>query len=76
MSFEDCLRKGLIKKDFSAVERVKSSLEIAERFLRSARRNFEIEDYEMVEIAAYNSPFTLWEHYFLQKDTRKGVIIA
>ncbi|ACS89087.1 MAG TPA: HEPN domain-containing protein [Thermococcaceae archaeon] len=41
----------------SAIERVKSSIEIARRFLKSAERTFEIGDYVMVEIAAYNSAF-------------------
>ena len=38
MRFEECLDKGLIKKDLLASERVESSLMIAERFLRSSRR--------------------------------------
>ncbi len=57
MNFEECLKRGLIKRDLGATERVRSSLRVAERFLESAKRNFEIEDYEMVEIAAYNSAF-------------------
>ncbi|USS41080.1 HEPN domain-containing protein [Thermococcus aggregans] len=57
MKFEECLRRGLIKHDPSAIERVKSSIEIARRFLKSAERTFEIGDYVMVEIAAYNSAF-------------------
>jgi uncharacterized protein (UPF0332 family) len=57
MRFEECLDKGLIKKDLLANERVESSLMIAERFLRSSRCNPEIDKYEMAEIAAYNSAF-------------------
>lgn len=57
MKFEECLRRGLIKRDPSTTERVKSSIEIAKRFLKSAERTFEIGDYIMVEIAAYNSVF-------------------
>ena len=57
MRLKECLKKGLIKKDPRAPERIESSLETAERFLRSAERNFEIEEYEMAEIAAYNSAF-------------------
>ncbi len=57
MRFEECLDKGLIKKDPIARERVESSLIIAERFLRSSNRNLEIDEYEMAEIAAYNSAF-------------------
>jgi len=57
MNFKDCLRNGLIKKDPSAKDRVNKSIEIATRFLESARRNLEIEEFEMAEIATYNSIF-------------------
>ena len=57
MRFEECLDKGLIKEDPLAGERVESSLAIAERFLRSSNRNLEIDEYEMAEMAAYNSAF-------------------
>lgn len=57
MRFEECLDKGLIKEDLLASERVESSLMIAERFLRSSNRNLEIDEYEMAEMAAYNSAF-------------------
>ena len=57
MRFEECLDKGLIKKDPLAGERVESSLMIAERFLRSSNRNLKIDEYEMAEMAAYNSAF-------------------
>ena len=57
MNFKDCLKKGLIRKDKSASERVKKSLEIAERFLLASKKNIEIEELEMAEIAAYNSIF-------------------
>lgn len=57
MRFEECLDRGLIKKDPLAGERVESSLMIAERFLRSSNRNLEIDEFEMAEMAAYNSAF-------------------
>ena len=57
MNFKDCLLKGLIRKDKYAPERIKKSLEIAERFLTSGRKNIEIKELEMAEIAAYNSIF-------------------
>jgi uncharacterized protein (UPF0332 family) len=57
MRLEECLDRGLIKKDPLASERVESSLMIAERFLRSSNRNMEIDEYEMAEMAAYNSAF-------------------
>ncbi len=57
MNFKECLKKGLIKKDPTAVERVNKSLEISERFLSAALKNYEIEEFEIVELAAYNSAF-------------------
>lgn len=57
MRIDDCLEKGLIKRDSRASERVESSLKTDEKFLHSAERNLEIEEHEMAEIAAYNSAF-------------------
>ena len=71
MSFDDCIRRGLLRKDESVKNRVKSSLEIAERFLRSAERTFEIEDFVMVQIAAYNSVFHCGRTLLFAKDYRE-----
>ena len=49
MRFEECLDKGLIKKDPKLTKGSKA-LMIAERFLRSSNRNQEIDEYEMAEI--------------------------
>jgi len=57
MNFKDCLRNGLIKKDASAKDRVKKSIEIATRFLHSSKKNIDMEEFEMAAIAAYNSIF-------------------
>jgi len=57
MNFKECLSKGLIRKDKSPSERVNKSLEIAKRFLKSSKKNFEIDELEMAEIASYNSIF-------------------
>lgn len=57
MNFKDCLSKGMLRKDKSAPERVDKSLEIAERFLTSSKKNLDIEELEMAEIASYNSIF-------------------
>ena len=57
MNLRDCLSKGMIRKDNSAPERVKKSLEIAERFLDSSKKNIGIDELEMAEIASYNSIF-------------------
>jgi uncharacterized protein (UPF0332 family) len=57
MNFNDCLRNGFIKKDTSAKDRVKKSIEIAIRFLHSAKKNIDMQEFEMATIAAYNSIF-------------------
>ena len=57
MNLRDCLSKGMIRKEKSAPERVKKSLEIAERFLNSSKKNIGIDELEMAEIASYNSIF-------------------
>ena len=57
MNLKDCLSKGMIRKDKYAPDRVKKSLEIAKRFLDSSKKNIEIEELEMAEIASYNSIF-------------------
>lgn len=55
---------------------LRGSLEIAERFLRSAERTFEIDDFVMVLIAAYNSVFIAGGHYFLRRVIGREVIVA
>ena len=57
MNFKECLSKGMIRKDTSAPERVQKSIEIADRFSSSAKKNIEIEELEMSELASYNSIF-------------------
>ncbi len=57
MNFKDCIAKGLIRKEKTAHERVSKSIEIAERFFNSSKKNLEIEELEMAEIASYNSIF-------------------
>jgi uncharacterized protein (UPF0332 family) len=57
MTWEDCKADRLIRKESRASERVTISLETAERFIRSAQKNLEIEEYEMAQLAAYNSVF-------------------
>ena len=59
MKLSECLRKGLIKKDAGVKNNVKSSVRIAVKFLNSAKRNFQIGEYETVEIMGYNSAFHL-----------------
>lgn len=51
------MAKGLIRKDDTAKSRVNASLESSRRFLNAAKKNLEIKEPEMAEIAAYNSAF-------------------
>ncbi len=55
--FKDCLNKGLIRKERRAENRVEKSIEIAKKFLLSAKNTFNIAEYEMCLIASYNSIF-------------------
>jgi uncharacterized protein (UPF0332 family) len=57
MNWKECEAEKLIKHDSRAWERIPISLLTAERFLHSAEKNLEINEYEMVELAAYNSTF-------------------
>ncbi len=57
MTFEECLKKGLIKKDGNASGRVVGSLKIAERFLAEAKGNLKMGYNEGAELLAYNAAF-------------------
>lgn len=57
MNWKECQAEKLIKHDSRAWERIPVSISTAERFLRSAQKNLEIDEYEMVQLAAYNSAF-------------------
>ncbi|MEN6611351.1 MAG: HEPN domain-containing protein [Methanoregulaceae archaeon] len=57
MNFSECEARGLIRKDSSASSRVPGSLDTSARFLSAARKNIGIREFEMAEIAAYNSAF-------------------
>jgi len=57
MNWKRCLESKSIKIEPNAPERVASSLEMSERFLNSARKNMDIDEYEMVHLASYNSAF-------------------
>lgn len=57
MNFPECESRGLIRKDPGAPSRVPGSLDSAVRFLEAARKNIGIREFEMAEIAAYNSAF-------------------
>ena len=53
MTFEECLKKGLLRREVRAEERVTRSLEVSSRFLSSAWKNYQIQEYEITEMAAY-----------------------
>lgn len=57
MNFTECEERGYIRRDASAPSRVTGSLDSADRFLAAARKNIGIKEFEMAEIAAYNSAF-------------------
>ena len=57
MSYEDCIKKGKLKKVDGAKDRIKKSFEIAKNFLESAKNNLTIREYSICVITAYNSAF-------------------
>ena len=57
MSFEDCLRQGLIKKDAASHGKTAGSLAVAETFLKQAKGNLGMKYYIAAELLAYNSSF-------------------
>ncbi len=57
MSFEDCVGKGLIKKSSDAQIRIKQSVDLGDKFLKSAQKNFEISEYVVSELIAYTALF-------------------
>ncbi len=58
MTFEDCLKQGLIKKDESVVNLVQVSMRKAQRFLSAVELNLNGEQFDMCVIASYNSIFS------------------
>jgi len=67
MGFENCIKKGLIKRH-KTKDRVLKSIEISKRFLESAKNNLNINEYEMCIIAGYNSLFHLCRALLFNKD--------
>lgn len=57
MEFEDCLERGFIIRNNKAKDRVRNSIEISKKFLGSAKKNFDIKEYETTVLLAYNSIF-------------------
>ena len=68
MNFDDCLGKGMIKKSDSSLEKVEQSIAFGDKFLNSAKKNFDIEELEVCEIISYNALF----HYSRALLFKKG----
>lgn len=60
MTFNDCIKRGLIKKSNKTKERIEKELNSAEHFLKSAKKIIKINEYDISIISSYNSCF----HYF------------
>jgi uncharacterized protein (UPF0332 family) len=57
MTFDECKRKGLIRPNPKAKNRVKKELQTAQHFLTSATRVIKIKECDLTIISAYNSCF-------------------
>jgi uncharacterized protein (UPF0332 family) len=57
VNWKTCTENGLLKKDGAATTRIPASLDAAERFFHSAEKTLGIGEYEMAQLAAYNSAF-------------------
>jgi len=57
MNVEECVQKGLLKKERPDLARAKASLEIAQRKLEIAEREFAAEIYENALVTAYTAMF-------------------
>ena len=78
--FEDCLKKGLLKKSESAKSWIPKEFGISEKFLNSSVKNLEIEEFEVSMITAYDSLFhacraLLFKHGIIEK-SHYCIIIA
>jgi uncharacterized protein (UPF0332 family) len=57
MSFEECKKRGQIRMNHHAINRVSKEIIIAERFLTSAENVITIKEYDLTIISSYNSCF-------------------
>ena len=57
MSLEDCKKRGQIKINHQAINRVTKEISTAERFLKSAENVLKIKEYDLTIISSYNSCF-------------------
>jgi|Deesub1362B_J571_1020462.scaffolds.fasta_scaffold31032_2 uncharacterized protein (UPF0332 family) len=54
---DDCFDRGLLRKSVVSQNKIINSLKLSEKFLKSAKANLEIGEYEMSFIALYSSMF-------------------
>lgn len=57
VKWQQCRAEGLIRHDPRAPDRVAISLQSAARFAEAAEKNIAIAEFEMAQLAAYNSAF-------------------
>jgi uncharacterized protein (UPF0332 family) len=57
MSLEECKKRGQIKTNPHAINRVSKEISTAERFLESAENVIKIKEYDLTIISSYNSCF-------------------
>jgi uncharacterized protein (UPF0332 family) len=57
MSLDECKRRGQIKTNPQAINRVSKEISTAERFLKSAENVIKIKEYDLTIISSYNSCF-------------------
>ena len=57
MSFDYCMKKGLIKKNLDAKKRVERELVSANKFLNSSKNIIKIDEFDSAFLSAYNSCF-------------------
>lgn len=71
MKYEDCISKGLLRREFPSTGNAKKSLEKAEKFLLKAKRNMAEEDYDSTVILAYLSVFNAARSVLLRDGYRE-----
>jgi len=67
MTFEDCVKKGLIRKSENAKEKIEQSLSFGDKFLKAAEKNIDMEEFEVSEIVSYNALFHYARALLFQK---------
>jgi uncharacterized protein (UPF0332 family) len=68
MTFDDCIKKGLIRKSENTKEKIEQSLVLGDKFLKAAEKNLKMEEYEVSEIISYNALFHYARALLFQKE--------